>query len=317
MLDTKQSWDDLVLRHAKDEETAYRILENRLYHNLTARFVQSHDYIAMERLYEIHASGEYDLIVIDTPPTRNAIDFLEAPGAHGRLLRRPAAALAHAAVPRRRQARRAACSTSRAGPSTNSPTASSAASSSKTSPSSSCNFQSMYDGFVERAQRGRAAAARPAHDVRGRHHARSRAAARSRALLRGARRPRVPPRRARAQQDACPTTCSTPTARRRRPRSSTTPGAIAEALVGARRIPRSPIRRASPGCCARSASRSRNFSVVAMREAELRAELARRARRRRARARASSTTSATSTALAAIAPRLFGDVPRSEHALPS
>jgi anion-transporting ArsA/GET3 family ATPase len=79
MLDTKQSWDDLVLRHAKDEETAYRILENRLYHNITARFVQSHDYIAMERLYEVHASGEYDLIIIDTPPTRNAIDFLEAP----------------------------------------------------------------------------------------------------------------------------------------------------------------------------------------------------------------------------------------------
>jgi anion-transporting ArsA/GET3 family ATPase len=79
MLDTKQSWDDLVMRHAKDEETAYRILENRLYHNITGRFVQSHDYIAMERLYEVHASGEYDLIIIDTPPTRNAIDFLEAP----------------------------------------------------------------------------------------------------------------------------------------------------------------------------------------------------------------------------------------------
>jgi anion-transporting ArsA/GET3 family ATPase len=92
MLDTKQSWDDLVLRHAPDEVTAYRILENRLYHNLTARFVQSHDYIAMERLFEIHASGEYDLIVIDTPPTRNAIDFLEAPARMaeffgGRLLR--------------------------------------------------------------------------------------------------------------------------------------------------------------------------------------------------------------------------------------
>ena len=92
MLDTKQSWDDLVLRHAKDEETAYRILENRLYHNLTGRFVQSHDYIAMERLFEIHASGEYDLIIIDTPPTRNAIDFLDAPARMadffgGRLLR--------------------------------------------------------------------------------------------------------------------------------------------------------------------------------------------------------------------------------------
>ena len=79
MLDTKQSWDELVMRHAPDEETAYRILENRLYHNLTARFVQSHDYIAMERLYELHQSGEYDLIIIDTPPTRNAADFLEAP----------------------------------------------------------------------------------------------------------------------------------------------------------------------------------------------------------------------------------------------
>src|SRR4029077_12988850 len=67
MLDTKQSWDDLVLRHAPDEETAYRILENRLYHDLTARFVQSHDYIAMERLFEIHSSGAYDLIIIDTP----------------------------------------------------------------------------------------------------------------------------------------------------------------------------------------------------------------------------------------------------------
>jgi anion-transporting ArsA/GET3 family ATPase len=79
MLDTKQSWDDLVLRHAPDEETAYRILENRLYDNITARFVQSHDYIAMERLHEIHRSGVYDLIVVDTPPSRNAIDFIEAP----------------------------------------------------------------------------------------------------------------------------------------------------------------------------------------------------------------------------------------------
>ena len=92
MLDTKQSWDALVLRHAPDEETAYRILDNRLYHNLTARFVQSHDYIAMERLLEIHETGQYDLIVIDTPPTRNALDFLDAPARMadffgGRLLR--------------------------------------------------------------------------------------------------------------------------------------------------------------------------------------------------------------------------------------
>ena len=92
MLDTKASWDDLVLRHAPNEETAYRILENRLYTNITGRFIQSHDYIAMERLYDLHASGKYDLIVVDTPPTRNAIDFLEAPARMadffgGRLLR--------------------------------------------------------------------------------------------------------------------------------------------------------------------------------------------------------------------------------------
>ena len=79
MLDTKQSWDDLVRRHAPDAKTRDAILSNPLYTNITGRFVQSHDYIAMERLYEIHASGRYDLVLVDTPPTRNALDFLEAP----------------------------------------------------------------------------------------------------------------------------------------------------------------------------------------------------------------------------------------------
>jgi len=79
MLDTKQSWDDLVRRHAPDRETAVRILSNPLYQNISGKFVQSHDYIAMERLYEIHSSGEFDLLVVDTPPTRNALDFIEAP----------------------------------------------------------------------------------------------------------------------------------------------------------------------------------------------------------------------------------------------
>jgi anion-transporting ArsA/GET3 family ATPase len=79
MLDTKQSWDDLIRRHAPDEETREKILANPLYQNISGRFVQSHDYIAMERLYEIHSEGAYDLIVVDTPPTRNALDFLDAP----------------------------------------------------------------------------------------------------------------------------------------------------------------------------------------------------------------------------------------------
>lgn len=79
MLDTKESWDDLVATHAPDPATRDEILNNPLYRNITSKFVQSHDYIAMERLYEIHSSGRYDLIVVDTPPTRNAMDFLEAP----------------------------------------------------------------------------------------------------------------------------------------------------------------------------------------------------------------------------------------------
>jgi anion-transporting ArsA/GET3 family ATPase len=78
-LDTKQSWDNLVRRHAPDRLTASRILENPLYQNISGRFVQSHEYIAMERLYELHSEGNYDLIVVDTPPTRNALDFIEAP----------------------------------------------------------------------------------------------------------------------------------------------------------------------------------------------------------------------------------------------
>ncbi len=79
MLDTRESWDGLVRQHAPDKATEQAILDNKLYQNFAGRFVQSHDYIAMERLYEIHASGTYDLVIVDTPPTRNAVDFLDAP----------------------------------------------------------------------------------------------------------------------------------------------------------------------------------------------------------------------------------------------
>ncbi|HEX3621652.1 MAG TPA: ArsA-related P-loop ATPase [Acidimicrobiales bacterium] len=79
MLDAKQSWDELVRRHAPDTATERKILENPLYQNVSGRFAQGHEYIAMERLYEIHRTGAYDLIVVDTPPTRHALDFLEAP----------------------------------------------------------------------------------------------------------------------------------------------------------------------------------------------------------------------------------------------
>ncbi len=79
MLDTKESWDSLVRLHAPDAATREQILANPLYRNISGRFVQSHDYIAMERLYELHSTGSYDLIVVDTPPSHNALDFLDAP----------------------------------------------------------------------------------------------------------------------------------------------------------------------------------------------------------------------------------------------
>jgi anion-transporting ArsA/GET3 family ATPase len=79
MLDTQASWDALIERHAPDARTRDEILRNPLYRNISGRFVQSHDYIAMERLFEIHSSGDYDLIVVDTPPSRHALDFLDAP----------------------------------------------------------------------------------------------------------------------------------------------------------------------------------------------------------------------------------------------
>ena len=79
MLDTKSSWDDLIRRHAPDATVRETVLANPLYENITRRFVHSHDYIAMEKLHELHSSGRYDLVIIDTPPSRNALDFLDAP----------------------------------------------------------------------------------------------------------------------------------------------------------------------------------------------------------------------------------------------
>ena len=118
-------------RHAPDAETRDAILANPLYQNITGKFVQSHDYIAMERLYEIHSSGRYDLIVVDTPPDPQRHRLPRGARAHGRLLLQPAAALAHRPVPV------APATTRPRGPSTRSPTASSARSSWATSPSSS------------------------------------------------------------------------------------------------------------------------------------------------------------------------------------
>ncbi|MGI9644850.1 MAG: ArsA family ATPase [Ilumatobacteraceae bacterium] len=79
MLDTKAGWDELIARHAPDDETQDAILANPLYQNITSRFVRSHDYLAMEQLHDLHATGDYDLVVVDTPPSRNALSILDAP----------------------------------------------------------------------------------------------------------------------------------------------------------------------------------------------------------------------------------------------
>jgi len=79
MLDMKQAWDRMIERYSPDRATARRILRNPLYQRITDSFVGSHEYAAIEALYELHDAGEYDCIVVDTPPSRNALDFLEAP----------------------------------------------------------------------------------------------------------------------------------------------------------------------------------------------------------------------------------------------
>ena len=79
MIDTKASWDELISRCAPNNEVRDRVLSNKLYRNLTERFVHSHDYIAMERLFEAQQSENYDLVIVDTPPSRNALDVLDAP----------------------------------------------------------------------------------------------------------------------------------------------------------------------------------------------------------------------------------------------
>jgi anion-transporting ArsA/GET3 family ATPase len=79
MLDQKSVWDRMVERYAPNRNVARRILDNRFYQGMSDAFVGSHEYAAMEALYELHEEGEYDCLVIDTPPSRSALDFLEAP----------------------------------------------------------------------------------------------------------------------------------------------------------------------------------------------------------------------------------------------
>jgi anion-transporting ArsA/GET3 family ATPase len=86
MLDTETTFDQLVETYAQSEDQAQRILDNRFYRNIAGALSGTQEYMAMEKLHELHEEGDYDLIVVDTPPTRHALDFLDAPARLTRLL---------------------------------------------------------------------------------------------------------------------------------------------------------------------------------------------------------------------------------------
>ena len=79
MLDTEATFDDLVRQHSSTPEQAGLILGNRFYRNLSGALSGTQEYMAAEKLYELHRDNRFDLVVVDTPPTRNALDFLDAP----------------------------------------------------------------------------------------------------------------------------------------------------------------------------------------------------------------------------------------------
>lgn len=78
-LDTKRTFDALVERHAPSPEARERILGNRFYRQVSDALSGSHEYMAMEKLLELARDERFDLVILDTPPTRHALDFLEAP----------------------------------------------------------------------------------------------------------------------------------------------------------------------------------------------------------------------------------------------
>lgn len=79
MLDPKRTFDDLIDRLAPDAERAAEIKENRVYRELSSAVSGSQEFTAMAKLYELDQEGDFDLLILDTPPSRNALDFLEAP----------------------------------------------------------------------------------------------------------------------------------------------------------------------------------------------------------------------------------------------
>jgi anion-transporting ArsA/GET3 family ATPase len=89
MLDTATTFDGLVRAQAADADQAERILANAFYRNIAGSLSGTQEYMAAERLHALHLDPRFDLVVVDTPPSRNALDFLDAPGTLSRFLDHP------------------------------------------------------------------------------------------------------------------------------------------------------------------------------------------------------------------------------------
>ena len=86
MLDGKKTFNELIDKLADDEETKDRILSNNIYQGITDTIVGNQEYMATEKLYDVVSSNRYDLVVLDTPPVKNALDFLDSPGRMARFV---------------------------------------------------------------------------------------------------------------------------------------------------------------------------------------------------------------------------------------
>ena len=120
MLDAKRTFDQLIERLAPDERTRDEVLSNRIYQQLSSAVAGSQEFTAIAKLYELDQEGDWDVLVLDTPPSRNALDFLDAPETADELLPgprdphvpAPGRPLRQAARPRHRRRLRASCSAS-------------------------------------------------------------------------------------------------------------------------------------------------------------------------------------------------------------
>ncbi len=80
MLDTKRTFDELVLKYSSSPDRAQKLLDNKLYQYVSTSLAGTQEYMAMEKLVAVQRDPRFDLVILDTPPTTNALDFLDAPG---------------------------------------------------------------------------------------------------------------------------------------------------------------------------------------------------------------------------------------------